>query len=258
MTDCHVHLERGPYNLEWLQKFIDQGQKVGVSRIYFLEHTHRFHEFLPLYARMSQYNSYQRNWIEQKGKHSIYEYIHLIEYAKKQKYPLDIRFGLEVCYDESMEQFIEFIKNFYTWDFLTGAIHWVDGFAYDHRKEFWIGKDINTIYSKYYDLVAKLIKSNLFTGLAHPDAIKCFNYYPDLPLKDAYYKIAQLLNKYNMYAEDSCGLHNNYLHEDWGLGDEIRNIFIENKVSILTASDAHKPEDVGRGLSILNKILGEK
>ena len=113
MIDCHVHIERGPYNLDWLQKFIDQGQKIGLLELYILEHTHRFREFLPLYSQMSQYNSYQNNWINQKGKHSIYEYIDLIELARRQKYPIIIKFGLEVCYDEYMENFIEKIKYFY-------------------------------------------------------------------------------------------------------------------------------------------------
>lgn len=47
MVDCHVHIERGPYDLDWLKKFVIQGQRKGLSEIYILEHTHRFREFLP-------------------------------------------------------------------------------------------------------------------------------------------------------------------------------------------------------------------
>ena len=64
MIDCHVHIERGPYDLDWLKKFIVQGQQAGLSEIYILEHTHRFREFLPLYFPMSQYNSYQYHWLQ--------------------------------------------------------------------------------------------------------------------------------------------------------------------------------------------------
>lgn len=254
MIDCHVHIERGPYNLDWLQKFIDQGQKIGLLELYILEHTHRFREFLPLYSQMSQYNSYQNNWINQKGKHSIYEYIDLIELARRQKYPIIIKFGLEVCYDEYMENFIEKIKYFYNWDFFTGSVHWVDGFAYDHKQEFWRNMDINSLYMRYYCLVSKLIKSGLFTGLAHPDAIKCFNYYPNIKLDSIYYNIAKLLNKQRMYAEDSSGLHNNYSHQEYGLNKTIRKIFFKNRVKLLTASDAHTPEDVGKGIKIIEEI----
>lgn len=225
MIDCHIHIERGPYTLNWLEQFIEQGQTVGISEMYILEHTHRSREFLPLYFSMSQYNNYQYHWLKQRGLHSVYEYIHLIELAKKQKYPIKIKFGLEVCYDESMEKFIDVIKKIYHWDFFTGAIHWVDGFAYDHKKDFWIGKDINILYQKYYYLITKLIKSDLFTGLAHPDAIKCFNFYPNISLHEKYYEISSLLNYHKMYAEDSAGLYNNYSHDEIGLNKEIRKIF---------------------------------
>mgnify|MGYP004464621031 CR=1 FL=1 len=257
MIDCHVHIERGPYDLNWLKKFIVQGQQAGLSEIYILEHTHRFREFLPLYFPMSQYNSYQYHWLQRKGEHSVYEYIQLIELAKKQRYPITVKFGLEVCYDEAMEDFIEKIKQTYNWDFFTGAVHWVDGFAYDHKKAFWIGKNINAIYRRYYDLILKAIKSNLFTILAHPDAIKCFDFYPDIKLEDTYYRIAQQLNIHNMYAEESAGLHNNYSHRELGLNYEMRKIFIENNVAVLTGSDAHKPEDVGKGIIHLEKIMEE-
>lgn len=255
MVDCHVHIERGPYELEWLKKFIVQGQQSGLSEIYILEHTHRFREFSPLYLQMSKYNSYQYHWLQQKGEHSVYEYIQLIELAKKQSYSLSVKFGLEVCYDEANEEFIEKIKHTYNWDFFTGAVHWVDGFAYDHKKEFWIGKDINMIYKRYYDLILKAIKSNLFTTLAHPDAIKCFNFYPDVNLEDIYYRIAQQLNIHNMYAEESAGLYNNYAHKELGLNNEMRKIFKDNKVPILTGSDAHKPEDVGKQIVNMKKIM---
>lgn len=258
MIDCHVHIERGPYTLNWLEKFIVQGQKVGLSEIYILEHTHRFQEFMPLYSLMSQYNSYQCCWLKQKGNHSVYEYIQLIELAKKQNYPISIKFGLEVCYDESMEPLIERIRQIYNWDFFTGAVHWVNGFAYDHKKIFWKDMNVNNLYTQYYDLILKLIKSNLFTILAHPDAIKCFNFYPDIDLENTYLKIAQQLNIHNMYAEESTGLYNNYSHIELGLNSKIRKIFKENSVSVLTASDAHKPEDVGKGLSILEKIMMEE
>lgn len=255
MVDCHVHIERGPYDLDWLKKFVIQGQRKGLSEIYILEHTHRFREFLPLYFPMSQYNSYQFHWIKQKGQLSVYDYIQLIEVARKQHYPLTVKFGLEVCYEETMEKFIEKIKYTYNWDFLTGAVHWIDGFAYDHKREFWIGKDINFLYQRYYNLILKAIKSDLFTTLAHPDAIKCFNFYPDTDLEDTYHMIAQQLNTHNMYAEESTGLHNNYSHRELGLNFEMRKIFKDNNVAILTGSDAHTPEDVGKEIINLMKIM---
>ena len=51
----------------------------------------------------------------------------------------------------------------------------------------------------------KLIASDLFTGVAHPDSIKAFGHKPSYDLIDTYNKLADLLNKHNVYAEQSGG-----------------------------------------------------
>lgn len=49
MIDAHVHIERGPYALDWLSQFIGQAVKNGVTEIRFLEHSFRFLEFKNIY-----------------------------------------------------------------------------------------------------------------------------------------------------------------------------------------------------------------
>ena len=44
----------------------------------------------------------------------------------------------------------------------------------------WNKYDVDDIYKRYYELVFDLVKSDLFTQLAHPDTIKMFNYYPEV------------------------------------------------------------------------------
>ena len=31
MTDGHIHIERGPYTLDWIQKFVDKAVEMGLS-----------------------------------------------------------------------------------------------------------------------------------------------------------------------------------------------------------------------------------
>jgi len=45
VIDAHVHLERGPYTREWLEQFVAQARRTGVTELHLLEHTHRFVEF---------------------------------------------------------------------------------------------------------------------------------------------------------------------------------------------------------------------
>ena len=49
MIDAHVHLERGPYTIEWIYEFVKTARSRGIDEIWLLEHCYRFTEFVPMY-----------------------------------------------------------------------------------------------------------------------------------------------------------------------------------------------------------------
>ena len=49
MIDGHIHIEYGPYTLPWIQEFVDQAVKMGLTEIRLLEHNYMFPEFAPMY-----------------------------------------------------------------------------------------------------------------------------------------------------------------------------------------------------------------
>lgn len=66
----------------------------------------------------------------------------------------------------------------------------------------------------------------MFSGLAHPDSIKCFGYKPNMDLSEYYNKLAMLLNKHGMYAENSGGLKLNYSADiELGLNSQLLSVF---------------------------------
>lgn len=257
MIDCHIHLERGPYTQEWLQEFINTALDRGLDEIYLLEHSHRFREFAPMYQPICMYNQYQREWYERHNtQQSVTAYHEFIKKTPCLSFPIKIRFGLEVCYFEEQEGLIGEILRSFPYDFVIGSVHWIDGFGFDHKKEFWNGLDVDRLYIRYYEIMENLIKSGLFTGIAHPDSIKVFGYQPKFDLSETYERIASLLNQYGMYAEQSGGLHLNYGTDcELGMNSTMRKIFLDQGVHIQTASDAHRPEDVGANIKELIELL---
>ncbi len=258
MIDCHIHLERGPYTIKWLNKFIETAANRGINEIYLLEHSHRFIEFIPMYEPICTYSEYQREWFKRNNDRnlSIKRYIDFIQEAKQIPYPINVKFGLEVCYFEDYEQLIKDVVGCYPFDFITGSVHWVDGFGFDHKKELWSKIDVDITYKRYFEIMQKLIESNLFTGVAHPDSIKVFGHKPSYELRDTYKKIADLLCKYNMYAEQSGGLYLNYGKDcELGMNRVMLKVLLDKGVKILTASDAHSPNDVGANISELHNII---
>ena len=248
MIDGHVHLEKGPLKKEYVYEFIEEALAKGIDELQILDHTHRFKEFAPIYEKC-RINQGQINWLNSDLRDSVYDYITLIEQMKKEKLPIKVSFGLEVCYQKPEEENIKkLIKDIYDWDFLVGSVHSIDYIVYDSAwslDELWHKYPVDDIYSRYYEIVFDLIKSDLFTQLAHPDTIKMFNYYPTYDLTDTYNKLAEELNRHHMKVENNVGCYYRYHHRDMGLADDLLNILKEHKCSIITASDAHYPKDVG-------------
>ncbi|MDP4091732.1 MAG: PHP domain-containing protein [Bacillota bacterium] len=246
MIDGHIHLERGSYTLEWANKFVNYAQKRGISEIRLLEHTFRFTEFCNVFKSISGYNEFQKEWLDRKMQTSLDSYKSFIVEMRKIRFPIKVYFGLEVCYLEDSEDSIKELLSGFDWDFVTGSVHWIDGWGFDHRKEFWEGRDIDATYRRYYEIMKNLIKSGLFSTLAHPDSIKCFGHLPTCDLKGTYCELADLLNKYQMSAEQSAGLFINYGCRELGMNPDMLGTFKKKGVRLITVSDAHQPEDVGK------------
>lgn len=258
MIDAHIHFlhsTTGQYSFELLERIVAAAKNNNMDEIFLLEHTHQFIEFERVYKPIAEYSPYQCEWLKRKMGGTIEDYLEFIEIAGKRSYPVKVRFGLEVCYIPQTEDILADILSKYTFDFLTGSVHYIDNWGFDHKAEFWEGKDADKMYIRYYEIMKELIATGIFTGLAHPDSIKCFNNYPAYDLSETYSEIAQLVNKYNIYVEQSGGLALNYGHEELGMNQIMLKVFKQNGVKVLTASDAHKPEHAGANILKLQQLV---
>ena len=143
MRDVHVHFLHGNpvgYNIEFFEGFIKVAQDAGLDEIYMLEHTHQFTEFERVYEPIKAYNDFQNNWITKRMNGSIDEYIRFIKRVKDIKYPVKVKFGLEVCYIPETVDLLAEILHKYDFDFLTGSVHWIDGWDLTIRDKKKFGK----------------------------------------------------------------------------------------------------------------------
>lgn len=255
MVDAHVHLERGPYSLAWLGEFVAAAQRAGVTELYLLEHTHRFKEFRPLYDAFAACDDYQAGWLRGRMDASLAEYQALVRRCRTMEFPLRLRFGLEVCWDDARQDFLRERLAEFDWDFLTGSVHWIDGWGFDHRAESWRGREVDGLYRRYYASMRRLAESGLFDHLAHPDSIKCFGHRPSANLDADYAELAAALVRGGMKAEFSAGLANNYGHGELGPSAGLLAAFRAAGVGLVTASDAHEPAKVGRRIRDCLAIL---
>ena len=257
MIDGHIHIERGAYTLDWINQFVSKAVEMEIDEIRLLEHCYKFEEFVPMYDSVCAYSEYVNAWFHRSaGVHKLAEYLELIERVRNEHFPVEIKFGLEICYFKEFESFTFELTRGKGFDFLLGSIHFVDDFSFDHKAEHWIGHDVDKIYRRYFEDSISLAKSRIFDGIGHPDAIKLFGHKPSYSLSDYYESLAKELSKSNMYADQNSGVARRCPDTaSLGMDGELLRILKKNNVKIITSSDAHCPEDVGYKIKELNSLI---
>lgn len=257
MIDTHIHIERGEYTLEWIQKFVGTAIDRKIDEIWLLEHCYRFSEFVPMYGGVCAYSDYIDKWFHRKaGVLQFNDYLRLIDKVRHQNWPVQIKFGLEVCYFQQFEELVYTTTKDKGLDFLVGSTHFIDDFAFDHTSEHWEGVDVDNAYRRYFETSVDLANSGVYTGIAHPDCIKLFGHKPSFSLLDYYDNLAAALAKSNMYAEQSSGSYRRCPDtSEPGMNAELIKALKNHGVKIQTASDAHHPDDVGMYVRELEERL---
>lgn len=250
MKDLHIHIEQGPYEKKWIEKFVDTAVKMNIDEINLLEHSIRIKEFHPTFEEAKNYNLYQKRWFEGKAAqaHSLDEYKRLIDEIRKEKYPVKINFGMEVCWFEQHEDEIRKLLADNYFDIVLGSVHWVDNWTFNQRKYQWLSRDANKIYKRYYEMSNTLVESEIFDIIAHPDLIRCHGIYPDYDLRGDYERLCQNAIKHNVKIEMNTS-------KAPGINGEFLEIAKKCGVKFSPGSDAHRPQDVGRGIKQIYDLI---
>ena len=203
MRDWHIHLERGPYTVEWAEQFVRRAEKLGIREICLLEHSVRFFEFHPTFTQVRAYNDYQRHWFDEKVQTARHldEFKRFGDKLRAKNYPVTIKLGLEICYFPQHADVIEQVTRDGYFDLLLGSVHWIDNWTFNQRKNQWQGRDVNALYRRYFELQNQAADSGLFDILAHPDLIRCFGFAPDFNLNEQYKTLCQKVKAQGMLLE---------------------------------------------------------
>lgn len=253
MKDLHIHIERGPYTVEWIEKFISKAVQMNLDEICLLEHSIRFTDFHPTFKEARELNSYQRKWFDGKvpTAHSLDEFKALASEIRSRDYPIKVSFGLEICYFEQHKDLIREIVSDEFFDYLLGSVHWINNWTFNQRKYQWLGKDFNKIYQRYFELQNSLVESEIFDIIAHPDLITCHGLYPNYDLTDTYRDLCENIRAHNMRLEmntsKSLGINSAFLEVAKSVGTRFS-----------TGSDAHRVEDVGRRINEAEALIYRK
>lgn len=241
IADQHLHLERGPFTPDdypdaWLDRFLETAAQRGVDRLGVVEHAYRFHE-----ARGLLPNA----WADARCRYRLDAYTRFVERSRRRGLP--VSFGLEMDYFPGSEPGIARFLDLHPWDFVLGSVHFVGSVGVDledHRAAaLGLGQ---ALWTEYFRLSRMAAGSGLFDVLTHPDLPKIFGERPAEPIEEEYHRTAEVLRAQDMAIECNTAGLRKPVGEIYPAGRYLE-IACAADVPVSLGSDAHEPENVGRG-----------
>jgi histidinol-phosphatase (PHP family) len=241
IVDYHMHLRgsdelpRGRYSADRAEEYVAQARAAGVDEIGFSDHVYYFHQAESLW---------EIPWMLDHVTDDLDDYVAAVDEAKRRGLP--VKLGLEVDYFPGIEEALAQVLEPYPWDYLLGSVHFVDGFAVDQEPGLVHELELEDAWSRYFAWLSGAARSGLFDVLSHPDLVKFFGRRPSAEkTRRLHVELADAVAEGDVCAEVSAaGLHKpvGEIYPD----RELLALCREREVPITLASDAHRPEHVGR------------
>jgi histidinol-phosphatase (PHP family) len=265
LVDYHMHLERGPFALEWLDRFLAVASERGVAEIGVTEHIYRFAESQRAYGAWWQDDAaeatagavsatepppgtpaFAQQWWTRRGGQSLAEYANLLRDAAAHGLP--VRLGIEADYFPDREDAIRTVLAQAPFDYVIGSVHWIGSWGFDLLgvEGLWDGRDVDEAYRAYFALLGRAARTGLFQIMAHPDLIKVMGRRPSpaLDLEALYAEAAEAFAAGGVAVEVSTAGLRKPVGELYPAPAFLRACQ-RRGVLLSLASDAHRPEDVG-------------
>jgi histidinol-phosphatase (PHP family) len=237
LVDYHMHLrkpspEHGEvdHTAAAVERYAEVASKRGVDEIGISEHVYYFRETAAVWELPNQ---------QERCIHPLDAYCDAVLEARR--HGVKARLALEVDWVPARADELAEVLAPYPWDYLLGAVHWIDGLAIDSRPGWWDHAPPEDVWSRYVGELTAAASSGHFDVLAHPDLAKIFGHRLEWDRAE----LVRLLDGVALEVS-TAGLHKpvGELYPDSSLLSLARDAGI----TITLASAAHRAEDVGRDL----------
>jgi len=244
LTDYHVHLRPDEpdtpperyFTAENVERYRAAAEAAGIAELGVSEHVHRFRQALDVWRHPF--------WIES-AQDDLDAYCEFLSAGP-------LRAGIEADYLAGLEDEVGALLAGRPFDYVVGSVHFIGDQAVDHDGyDVWDmeGEDAESIWTRYFDHLARAARSGLFDILAHPDLVKVWGRDrppPEGDLRRFYEPAVEAIAESGVAVEVSTA----------GLRKPVGEIYpargfaelcVEAGAPFALSSDAHLPEHLGYG-----------
>jgi histidinol-phosphatase (PHP family) len=236
IVDYHIHTSTSPDGEGDFAQCINEAQKKGIDEIGFSEH---------LLDRPVRPIDFFHGYVER--------FLQI-----KKDTPIPVRLGAEVDYFPDQIEAIKRLVARFPFDYVIGSVHFLEDWPIDSYKQLqlYFRKDIMNVYEEYFAAIRQLCRSRLFDVVGHVDIVKIFGYRPESDITSILEDTAQAIAENDICVEvNTAGLLRpcREIYPSRQLLEMLR----QRNVPVTLASDAHKPEHVGRDLEKALNLISD-
>lgn len=268
MNRLTQRMEKGAYDSSWLDLYLLEAKRKGLREVGIVDHLYRFKETRAYFEKNidlsnTDIGNKQRIWLDQVMTESMENFVHAIAEAKDRwaSQGVTLRLGMEADYFPGSEDELKELLGGYEWDYIIGSVHFIYGWGFDNpdTQEHFHNYHLEDLYSDFYTVVEKAIRSKIFNFVAHLDNLKVFNYRPiESQLLKHYEKIAKALVESDTATEINAGLYYRYPVKEMCPSPAFLDVLISEGVKFTTSSDSHFPDDIGAFINQNTETLLKK
>ncbi len=245
VPDYHMHTPRCNHATGSIVEYAQAAIEAGLTEIGMSDHSP-----MP--------NGFDAAW--RMDESELDSFIEEIEAAQVQfEGVLTIKAALEVDYYVGAEDYIQYLAEYYDWDYLMGSVHFIGDWGFDNPDEVsrFEACDIEQVYCDYFRLVEQSASCGLFDIIGHPDLIKKFGYRAPQDsslVLEAENAMLKAVKAANVALEISSA----------GLRKPVQEVYphpslVQRAVNLgipfAYGSDAHSPAEVGHAMDICLDML---
>jgi len=238
VADYHVHTRASPDAEGSMADCVQAAKMRRIEEIGFSEHV----LLRPLKGRSDSF-------IQQ-----MPAYVHdFAEFRERSSVP--VKLGAEIDFFPDDVCKIERSIQKHPFDYVIGSVHVIGNWIFDDPSEMheYSKRDAWQLYIEYFNLLKSAASSRLFDVLGHPDIIKIFGAKPKTDFSGILEETAETIADSNICIEiNTRGLRRPC--EEIYPSEQFLRILHKHGVPITFGSDAHAPEDVGRGFKKAIKL----
>jgi histidinol-phosphatase (PHP family) len=267
LNHLQKRLNAGCYSEEWLDLYLKKAKQIGLKEVGIVDHLYRFKETKNYFEQAlnldptDSIGKLQSYWLKNVMTEKMDEFVEVIAAAKKRwkKEGVLLKLGIEADYFVGQEHELEELLKGQPWDYVIGSVHYVDGWGFDNPQTAYRFEkfDLLELYTRFYETVEKMIRSNMFDFVAHLDNLKVFNFKVNNESfnKKWYERIALALKETNTATEVNAGLYYRYPVKEMCPSVDFLTSILAKGVPITLSSDSHYPDDLGKYVAENRKLL---